>query len=85
VAISVVFPVACQRVVAILLSQWLVIRQSRDDGDEITLQRLPVRSFCFAFLDWLVCLIVRIKHRLKLIQRHSFQIATASFLHRLRR
>jgi hypothetical protein len=37
VAISVVFPVACQRVVAVLLSQWLIIRQNHEDRDEITL------------------------------------------------
>lgn len=48
-AISVVFPIACQRVVAVLLGQRLIIRQSRDDGDEITLQRLPMRASGFAF------------------------------------
>jgi uncharacterized protein HemY len=34
VAILVVFPIVCQRLVAVLLGQWL-----------ITLQRLPMRAF----------------------------------------
>ena len=42
VAISVILPIASQRVVAVLLGQCLVIRQNRDDGDKIALQRLPV-------------------------------------------
>ncbi len=34
--------------IAMLFGQWLVIRQSRDDADEITLKGLSVRAFRLA-------------------------------------
>ena len=49
VAIPVVFPFASKRVVTVLLRQRMVVCQRRDNGNEITLQRLPVRAFGFTF------------------------------------
>ena len=48
VAVTMIFPVPCERVIATFFSQWLVIRQSRDDGDEITLKCLSVWAFRLA-------------------------------------
>ncbi len=42
------FPLTCERMIAMLFGQWLVIRQSRDDADEITLKGLSVRAFRLA-------------------------------------
>ena len=41
-AVTVIFPFAAQRVVAVLFGQRLVIRQGGDDGDEFALERLAV-------------------------------------------
>ena len=49
VTVPMVFPVASQRVVTVLLRQRMVVCQRRDNGNEITLQRLPVRAFGLAF------------------------------------
>ena len=48
VAITMIVPLSRERVIAIFFGQRLVIRQSRDDGDEITLKGLSVRAFGFA-------------------------------------
>ena len=48
VAVTMIFPLPCERVIAMFFSQWLVIRQCRDDGDEITLKGLSVRAFGLA-------------------------------------
>lgn len=50
VAIPVVLPVSTERMIVVLLGQNLIMGQGRDDGDEITLQRLPVRSLGFALV-----------------------------------
>ena len=47
VAVTMIRPLPCERVVAMFFSQWLVTRQSRDDGDEIELKALSVRAFGF--------------------------------------
>jgi len=39
-----VFPVAAERVVAVFRSKWLVVRQCRNDGNEITVQRSAIRA-----------------------------------------
>ena len=46
--VPVVFPVAGQRVVAVLLGQWLVFGQRLSDANEIFCQRNPVRPFGLA-------------------------------------
>ena len=48
VAVTMIFPLPCERVIAIFFGHWLVIRQSRDDGDEITLKGLSVWAFRLA-------------------------------------
>eukprot|EP01012_Entosiphon_sulcatum_P034746 TRINITY_DN44123_c0_g1_i1.p1 TRINITY_DN44123_c0_g1~~TRINITY_DN44123_c0_g1_i1.p1 ORF type:complete len:136 (+),score=4.50 TRINITY_DN44123_c0_g1_i1:270-677(+) len=50
VTVPVVFPVAGEGVVTVLLGQRLVIRQGCDDGNEIARQRLTMRAFGFAFI-----------------------------------
>jgi len=50
VTITVILPVAGQRVVVVPLGQRLVIRQRRDDGNEIACQRLPIRTFGLALV-----------------------------------
>ncbi len=50
VTVPVILPVAGQRVVAMLLRQRLVIRQSRDDGPKIDRQRLPMLTFGFSLI-----------------------------------
>lgn len=45
VAIAVVFPVANQRVIAVLFGQRLVIRQGGNNGDELACQRLTMGAF----------------------------------------
>ena len=48
VAVTMIFPLSRERVIAIFFGQRLVIRQSRDDGDEITLKGLSVRALCLS-------------------------------------
>ena len=50
VTIPVLLPINTERMIVVLLSQWLIMGQGRDDGAEIVLQRLPVRSLGFALL-----------------------------------
>ena len=48
VAVTMILPLPCERVIAILFGWWLVIRQSRDDADEITLKGLSMWAFGLA-------------------------------------
>jgi hypothetical protein len=48
VTIAVVFPIAAEGVVAVLLGQRLIIRQGRDDRDEIAFQRVTMCASGFA-------------------------------------
>jgi hypothetical protein len=45
-----VLPVAAQRVVAVLLGQWLIVRQRGHDLDEGALKRGSVRAFGLALV-----------------------------------
>ena len=47
VTIAVVFPIAGQRVVAVLFGQRLIIRQGCDDGNKIAGQCRPMQAFGF--------------------------------------
>ncbi len=73
--------------IVVLLGQHLIMGQGRDDGDEITLQRLPVRSLGFALvvaLDWPVCSILRIQARHQILDGSKrLQVTPARFFHRL--
>ena len=48
VTIPVVLPIPTERMIMVLVGQNLIMGQDRDDGDEVTLQRLPVRSLGFS-------------------------------------
>ena len=48
VAVTMILPLPCERVIAMFFSQWLVVRQSRDDADEIKLKGLSVRALCLS-------------------------------------
>lgn len=48
VAVTMILPLPCERVIAMFDSQWLVIRQSRDNGYEITLKCLSVWARCLS-------------------------------------
>lgn len=47
--VSMVLPLAAERMITVLLGQWLVIGQRLNQADEFALQRLPMRAFGFAF------------------------------------
>lgn len=50
VAVPVIFPVAGECMVAVLLVQRLVIRQGCDDSNEVTRQRLTMQALGFALV-----------------------------------
>ena len=50
VTIPVVLPIPTERMIMVLVGQNLIMGQGRDDGDEVTLQRLPVRPLGFALV-----------------------------------
>ena len=50
VTIPVVLPIPTERMIVVLVGQNLIMGQGRDDGDEVTLQRLPVRPLGFALV-----------------------------------
>jgi len=86
VTIPVVLPIPTERMIMVLVGQNLIMGQGRDDGDEVTLQRLPVRSLGFALVVTLerpVCSIFRIQVRHQVLDGgERLQATTARLLHR---
>ena len=79
-----VFPIARQRVIVILLSQLFIVAKCSHNLGEVLRQCRAVRAFGLAFqvaLNCPDCLIVRIKYRLEFAESHGFQVSTARFLH----
>lgn len=70
-AIPAIGPFSRERVIAEPGREHIVIRQGLDEPDKFLLQNLPVWPFAFSpqiTLNCVVWLIVRIQHRLQLIE-----------------
>ncbi len=50
VAIPMILPIACQRMVAVLSRQRFVLRQRLQDFDQVAFQRLPMRALCLTLV-----------------------------------
>ncbi len=86
VTVPVVFPVARKRMIAILLGQQCSslasARTISVKSCASTARCGPLASRFKSRLNWLVCLIARIKNRLEFAESHGLQVAPPCFLHR---